>query len=224
MHKIFISLRSRKNQMLHSLSRRGTGFAFFIGLALSALVFYFCWSFWISPAVAANDKKSADVESLREEVEKAQAVEASEAEFNDEFKRVVLKVKEVEPHLPRRTELAEILGNIQIAAENNGVVLKGLSATKDSVKQMDGKLYEREMPAIAIGEMSQIIRFFYSIANLPRIFVIKDFSVVSVKDKVSVQFNLSAFNSPSPAEMPALPPELQKLLAEESNSYVNSSR
>jgi Tfp pilus assembly protein PilO len=89
------------------------------------------------------------------------------------------------------------------------VTLTGLMAVKDSVKSPNAeKLYEREIPAIVTGPYPQVVHFFGDISRMPRILLVRDFSVVSLKSNVSAGFTLVAYHAPPPAEMPAIPADL----------------
>jgi len=82
-------------------------------------------------------------------------------------------------------------------------------AVKESVKSPKAeKLYEREIPAIVTGPYPQVVRFFTDISRMPRILLVRDFSVVSLKNSVSAGFTLVAYHAPPPAEMPKIPSDL----------------
>jgi Tfp pilus assembly protein PilO len=89
------------------------------------------------------------------------------------------------------------------------VTLTGLMAVKQSVKSPKAeKLYEREIPAIVTGPYPQVVRFFTDISRMPRILLVRDFSVVSLQKSVSAGFTLVAYHAPPPAEMPRIPDDL----------------
>ena len=134
---------------------------------------------------------------------------ASEPQFRVEFKKIVALYQEAKPLLPEETEVSDVLGQVEMAARRNGVTLTGLMAVKDSVKSPNAeKLYEREIPAIVTGPYPQVVRFFTDISRMPRILLVRDFSVVSLKNSVSAGFTLVAYHAPPPAEMPKIPSDL----------------
>jgi hypothetical protein len=52
------------------------------------------------------------------------------------------------------------------------------------------------------------VNFFADISRMPRILLVRDFSVTSMKSNVAAGFTLVAYHAPPPAEMPAVPKEL----------------
>jgi hypothetical protein len=52
------------------------------------------------------------------------------------------------------------------------------------------------------------VRFLTDISRMPRILLVRNYSVVSMKDTVSAGFTLVAYHAPPPAEMPAIPADL----------------
>ena len=96
-----------------------------------------------------------------------------------------------------------------MAAQRNGVTLTGLMAVKESVKSPKAaKLYEREIPAIVSGPYPRVVNFFADISRMPRILLVRDYSIVSLRSDVSAGFTLVAYHAPPPAEMPAIPADL----------------
>jgi Tfp pilus assembly protein PilO len=82
-------------------------------------------------------------------------------------------------------------------------------AVKESVKSPKAeKVYEREIPALVTGPYPQVVRFFTDISRMPRILVVRDYSIVSLKNTVSAGFTLIAYHAPPPAERPAVPTNL----------------
>jgi len=96
-----------------------------------------------------------------------------------------------------------------MAAQRNGVTLTGLMAVKESIKSPKAeKLYEREIPAIVSGPYPRVVNFFADISRMPRILLVRDYSIVSLRSDVSAGFTLVAYHAPPPAEMPAIPADL----------------
>jgi Tfp pilus assembly protein PilO len=134
---------------------------------------------------------------------------AGEPQFRADFKKIVDLYQEAKPLLPEETEVADVLGQVEAAAQRNGVTLTGLLAVKESIKSPQAaKLYEREIPAVVTGPYPQVVRFLNDISRMPRILLVRDFSIISLKNNVSAGFTLVAYHAPPPAEMPGIPADL----------------
>jgi len=136
---------------------------------------------------------------------------AGETQFRAEFKKVADLFDEAKPLLPQETEISDVLAQVEASAKRNGVVLTGLDAVKQSVKstnQVTAKLYEREIPGIVTGSYPKVVSFFGDISRMPRILLVRDYSVTSVKNSVTTGFTLVAYHAPPPAEIPPLPKDL----------------
>src|SRR5215204_3251198 len=144
---------------------------------------------------------------LQKEIEnkKTENLLAGEDQFRAKFDKIVKLYEEAKPLLPEETEISEVLGQVETAAQRNGVTLTGLSAVKESVKSARAeKLYEREIPALVTGSYPQVVKFFTDISRMERILVVRDYSIISMKDNVSAGFTLIAFHAPPPAEKPKI--------------------
>ena len=137
------------------------------------------------------------------ENKKTENLLAGEEQFRAKFDKIVGLYEEAKPLLPEETEISDVLGQVETAAQRNGVTLTGLMAVKGSVKSPRAeKLYEREIPALVTGSYPQVVKFFTDISRMPRILVVRDYSIISMKDSVSAGFTLIAFHAPPPAEKP----------------------
>jgi Tfp pilus assembly protein PilO len=188
------------------------------GLVSSILAlgsFYLLYTAFVSPVAAANEQTRAALLKQQAENAAAQEIERSEPQFRAEFARVIQLYADAQPLLPGDTEVGNVLAQVQEAATRNGVLLTGLNASKEGVKSpaLD-KVYERELPALVVGAHPQVVKFFYDVARLPRIILIRDFAVTSLRQRVAVNFTLTAYNAPPPAETPALPEEFNRLIQE----------
>src|SRR4029079_17029 len=133
----------------------------------------------------------------------------TEPQFQAEFNKIVELYDEAKPLLPQETEVSEVSGQGERAAQRNALQLTGLEGVKESGKSSAAeKLYEREIPAIVTGPYPQVVHFFADISRMPRILLVRDFSIVSLKSNVSAGFTLVAYHAPPPAEMPKLPSDL----------------
>jgi len=189
--------------------RRGPFLTFIVAAALSAGLGYLIYSYLIYPWIESNRAYKQQVIAKETENKKAEAMLATEPQFLAQFKKVADLFAEAKPLLPEETEVADVLGQIEAAAQRNGVKLTGLQAVQQSIKSPTAaKLYEREIPAVVTGRYPQVVRFLSDISRMPRILLVRDYSIASLKNSVSTGFTLVAYHAPPPAEMPPLPKDL----------------
>jgi Tfp pilus assembly protein PilO len=189
--------------------RRGPVVTFLVSAILSIGLGYLVYTYFIEGWVAANRAERQRIAAKEQENQKTEAMLASEAYFRAQFKKVADLFDDAKPLLPEETEIADVLANVETAAQRNHVTLTGLQAVKQSAKSPSStKLYEREIPAVVTGAYPDVVRFFGDISRMPRILLVRDYSIVSLKRSVSAGFTLVAFHAPPPAEMPALPKDL----------------
>ncbi|MBA3353176.1 MAG: type 4a pilus biogenesis protein PilO [Blastocatellia bacterium] len=203
------SLNSFGDGVINESARHGPIITLAVMAAISIGVGYMLHSYFLAGWSQSNEDFRQQV--VRKEVENAKTERMLEAEphFRSEFKKIVDLYDEAKPLLPQETEVSEVLGQVETAAQRNGVTLTGLMAVKDSIKSPSAeKLYEREIPAIVRGPYPRVVNFFADISRMPRILLVRDFSVVSLKSDVSAGFTLVAYHAPPPAEMPAIPADL----------------
>jgi Tfp pilus assembly protein PilO len=189
--------------------RRGPFVTFLVMAVISAGAGYLIYSFLLSGWVESNRQYRQVVTAKEVENQKTVAMLAGEPQFRAQFKKVADLYQEAKPLLPEETEVSDVLGQVESAAQRNNVTLTGLLAVKASVKSPNAaKLYEREIPAVVTGSYPQVVKFFADISRMPRILLIRDYSIVSLKNSVSTGFTLVAYHAPPPAETPALPKDL----------------
>jgi len=189
--------------------RRGPVLTFIVATALAAGIGYLIYSYVIYPWIESNRAHKQQVIAKENENAKTEAMLATEPQFRAQFKKVADLFDEAKPLLPEETEVSDVLGQIETAAQRNGVTLTGLQAVQQSVKSPTAaKLYEREIPAVVTGRYPQVVRFLSDIARMPRILLVRDYSIASLKNSVSTGFTLVAYHAPPPAEMPPLPKDL----------------
>lgn len=151
----------------------------------------------------ANNEYRQKIFLKEVENKKTENLLAGEEQFKARFDKIVGLYQEAKPLLPEETEISEVLGQVETAAQRNGVTLTGLLAVKESIKSPRAeKLYEREIPALVTGSYPQVVKFFTDISRMPRILVVRDYSIVSMKENVSAGFTLIAFHAPPPTEKP----------------------
>ncbi len=195
--------------VLHFTTKNGQIVTFALMAALSLGLAYLIYSYLLSDWAESARLYREQVVKKELENKKTEKMVEGEPQFLGQFKKVVDLYQQAKPLLPEETEISDVLGQVEAAAKRNGVVLTGLLAVKDSVKSPKAeKLYEREIPALVTGTYPQVVRFFTDVSRMPRILVVRDYSVVSLKDSVSAGFTLVAYHAPPPAEMPAVPTNL----------------
>jgi len=189
--------------------RRGPVVTLLVSTVVSLGVGYLLYTYVLEGWVVSNRAERQRIVLKEQENEKTEAMLAGEAYFRAQFKKVADLFDDAKPLLPEETEVADVLAHVEAAAQRNNVTLTGLQAVKQSAKSPRGaKLYEREIPAVVTGAYPDVVRFFGDISRMPRILLVRDYSIVSLKKAVSAGFTLVAFHAPPPAEMPDLPKDL----------------
>ena len=203
------TLSSLGDVLVNESARYGPIITLAVMILISFGAAYLIYSTFLSSWMESNEADRQRVIRKEIENEKTERMLAGEPQFRAEFKKIVDLYEEAKPLLPQETEVADVLGQVEMAAKRNSVTLTGLSAVKESVKSpMAEKVYEREIPAMVTGPYPQVVSFFADISRMPRILLVRDFSVVSLKSNVSAGFTLVAYHAPPPAEMPAVPKDL----------------
>lgn len=197
------------NSILLETVKYGPVVSFLLTAVISVGLGYLVYSYFL--ADWSTSTEAARQQVLKKEIEnkKTEKLLEGEAQFRAQFKKIVDLYQEAKPLLPEETEVSDVLGQVETAARRNGVSLTGLAAVKESIKSPKAeKLYEREIPAVVTGAYPQVVSFFSDISRMPRILLVRDFSVVSMKNSVSAGFTLVAYHAPPPAEMPSIPADL----------------
>lgn len=183
--------------------KRGSVVAFGVVAVICLLIGYLLYSFVFSDMVTARDTYREQVVAKESENRRTEQMLAGEEQFLAKFNKIVSLYQEAKPLLPEETEVSDVLGQVETAAQRNGVVLTGLQAVKGFAKSTSSdKLYEREVPALVTGPYPRVMQFLNDVSKMPRILVIRDYDVSAGKDAVSVQFTLVAYHAPPPSEKP----------------------
>ena len=194
------------DSLIDTAMRYGSPLTFLIMAILSVGIGYLLYSYLLSDwSESARVYREQVVKKEAENLKTEKMLEGEE-EFQTKFRKIVSLYQKAKPLLPEETEISEVLGQVELAAQKNGVTLTGLSAVKESIKSPRAeKLYEREIPALVTGSYPQVVRFFSEVSKMPRILVVRDYSVVSLKNTVSAGFTLVAYHAPPPTEKPPVP-------------------
>ena len=203
------SFQTAGNSVLLESVKYGPIVTFLVMALIAGGIAYLIYSFLLADWAASNTQIRQQVLKKELDNKATETMVAGEPQFLAEFKKVADLYGEAKPLLPQETEVADVLGQVETAARRNGVTLSGLQAVKESVKSPKAaKLYEREIPAVVMGPYPQVVRFFDDIAKMPRILVVRDYSIASMTSSVSAGFTLVAYHAPPPAEVPPLPADL----------------
>lgn len=193
------------DSILSESQRYGAVVTVLVMTVLSGGIAFLIYNYLLSGWSESNQQYRQQIVKKEIENKKTENLLAGEDQFKTKFDKIVALYQEAKPLLPEETEISEVLGQVESAARRNGVTLTGLLAVKESVKSPRAeKLYEREIPALVTGSYPQVVKFFTDISRMPRILVVRDYSIVSMKENVSAGFTLIAFHAPPPSEKPAL--------------------
>lgn len=196
---------SAGESILRESIKHGPVITFLVMLIISVGIGYVIYMFLLSDQIESNSVYRKQIIAKELENQKTEKMLAEEEQFKVKFDKIVELYDEAKPLLPEETEISDVLGQVETAAQRNGVTLTGLQAVKDSIKSPKaGKLYEREIPALVTGAYPQVVRFFTDVSRMPRILVVRDYSVVSLKNSVSAGFTLVAYHAPPPSEKPKI--------------------
>lgn len=200
------SLQSAGNSILVESIKYGPIVTFLVMAVVSGGLAYLIYSFVLADWAASNAEIRQAVVKKETDNAVTEKMVDGEPQFLAEFKKVADLYTEAKPLLPQETEVADVLGQVETAARRNGVTLSGLQAVKESIKSPKAaKLYEREIPAVVTGPYPQVVRFLDDISKMPRILLVRDYSIASLTNNVSAGFTLVAYHAPPPAEVPPLP-------------------
>lgn len=194
------------NSILREAVRYGPIVTFAVMFVISAGVVYLIYLNVLSGWSESIGEYRNQV--LKKEIEnhKTEQLLGNEDEFRARLGKIVSLYEEAKPLLPQETEISDVLGQVETAAKRNGVTVTGLMAVKESVKSPTApRVYEREIPAMVTGSYPQVVNFLTDVSRMPRILVVRDYSIVSLKGSVTAGFTLIAYHAPPPAEVPAIP-------------------
>ena len=215
------SVRAIQNESV----KRGPVATFAVSMILCALLAFLFHYFVMSPFYVGNDELRASVEKKDKENRRGRAVEESEPAFRQEFRNLVSLSEEIKPMLPEETEISEILAGVQDIARREGVTMTGLTAIKESVPSPGAdKLFERELPAQVIGNTASVTRFFYELARLSRIVVVRDFEFIGGSgNTATANFTLVCFHAPPPNAPNKMPPLPDFIRNDKANSIAQNN-
>lgn len=194
--------------------RRGAGVTLLVMAVISGGLTYMIYAFLLYGYVESNADYKEQVTKKEGEIKKTEVMLAGETQFRAEFKKVADLFDEAKPLLPQEAEISDVLAQVDASAKRNNVVLTGLQAVNPAVKsqsQNTNKLYERAIPATVTGAYPKVVSFFADISRMPRILLVRDYSVASLKSSVTTGFTLLAYHAPPPTEIPPVPKDIASL-------------
>lgn len=214
-----------RQTILREAVNRGPAQAFAAAASVAALLAFGFYYLVLSDLLASNTAAAEAVVKKEQENGRGQLIERNEPLFQAEFRSLIDLSDSADPMLPQQTEISGVLAGVQEIARRTDVTLTGLNAVKESAKStvsfldqgkqlaVADKLFEREFPAQVTGTPAAVVRFFYELARLSRIIVIRDFELGALRQNFSqANFTLVAFHAPPPsdASVPALPEFIKK--------------
>lgn len=214
-----------RQTVLREAVRRGPLQSFAAASLLAALLGFGFYYLVLSDLLASNAASAESVVRKEQENGRGQLIERDEPLFQAEFRRLIDLSDSTEPMMPQATEISGVLAGVQEIARRTGVTLNGLNAVKESAKSniayldqnkqlaVADKLFERECPAQVTGTPAAVVRFFFELARLSRIIVIRDFEMGALRQNFSqANFTLVAFHAAAPLDssVPALPDFIKK--------------
>lgn len=193
--------------ILRAAISRGTALTFGISVLVAATFAAGFYYLVLSDLLASNTMLAEEVVKKEGENSRGQLVEKNEPQFQAEFKKLVNLSEAAEPLLPEATEIAATLAGVQEISRRSAVTLTGLNAVKESIKSaVADKTLEREIPAQVTGQPAAVVHFFYDLARLSRIIVVRDFEMTALSpNQVQATFTLVTYHAPPPTDIPALP-------------------
>lgn len=192
--------------ILRESARYGPVITFAVMAIMSFGLLYIVYSYLLSGWTESIDASRQQVVKKELDNKTAEKMISEEPQFKAKYDKIVSLYQEAKPLLPEETEVSDVLAQVETAAQRNGVTLTGLTAVKESAKSPKAeKVYEREIPALVTGDYPKVVSFFTDISRMPRILVVRDYSIVSLKSGVSAGFTMIAYHAPPPTEATAPP-------------------
>ena len=205
-----IGSRNKKNTSLSALAplyaklmerahQAGPSLSFLISMALSMGVFYVVHSYGLKAWGEVVDKERIKVEEKEGKNLEAERSVSGEKAFLVRFNRITELYEQAKPLLPQETEVSDVLGQVETAAQMNSVKLTGLQAIKASAESPKSeKLFEREIPAFVTGSYESVLQFFSELSRMPRILIVRDYTITASEKQgeVAAYFTLRAFHAP----------------------------
>ena len=131
------------DSVLVEAMRRGPVVTFLIMAIITGGAGYLIYSYLLDPWMASSREYRQKVVAKELENKKTEAMLAGEPAFRAQFKKVADLYQDAKPLLPEETEVSDVLGQVETAAQRNNVTLTGLQAVKASIKSPSAaKLYE----------------------------------------------------------------------------------
>jgi Tfp pilus assembly protein PilO len=189
-------------KLMDRAHQAGPTLSFLISMALSMGIFYVAHSYGLQAWGESVATYASEVTRKEDENIRTERLVAGEEAFLARFNRITDLYEQAKPLLPQETEVSDVLGQVETAAQRNGVKLTGLQAVKASAESPKSeKLFEREIPAYVTGSYGDVLQFFSELSRMPRILIVRDYTIAASEDrnKVAAFFTLRAFHAPPDA-------------------------
>ena len=128
------SINGLGTSVLRESTKYGTFVTVIVMTILSLGIGYLIYSNLLSGWVESNNQFRQQVIKKELENKKTENMLAGEEQFRAKFSKIVELYQEAKPLLPEETEISDVLGQVEAAAQRNSVTLTGLMAVKASVK------------------------------------------------------------------------------------------
>ena len=157
-------------------------FSIIIAVAILVAGYFFL----ISPTQDKLQKIVKQEASLKKDYENKAFQVANLDEYKNQMADMVQSFESILKQLPRDTEVPGLIDDISLAALNNGLALKVISPKE----QVETEFYnELPIEIEVVGDYHELGAFVSSVASLPRIVTLHDFSIAKGADK-SQRLNL----------------------------------
>lgn len=203
-------------KLMERAHQAGPTLSFLISMALSMGIFYVVHTYALGAWSDNVDAYGKAVQEKEDENVRTERLVSGEEAFLARFNRVTELYEQAKPLLPQETEVSDVLGQVETAAQRNSVRLTGLQAIKASTASpKSDKLFEREIPAFVTGSYGDVLQFFSELSRMPRILIVRDYTITAseTEREVAAYFTLRAFHAPPDAGKKNAEPDSKKKVA-----------
>lgn len=155
-----------------------------LSTAASLLFFLVVHQFVLVGWSQSSDEFRATVEAKEAEIRAVEKTVGNEAAFKARFDKMSALGDRAQALIPKESEIADVLKQVQVVAQRNQVELSGLQAVRRSFESpLSGGLYEREVPAVVKGEYPNVYRFLRELSRMPRLLLVTDYAVTAATEE-----------------------------------------
>lgn len=155
-----------------------------LSIAASLLIFLLMHQFVLVGWSQSNEDLRATVEAKEAEIAAVERSIGNEAAFKARFDKMSALGNQAQALIPKESEIADVMKQVQAVALRNQVELSGLQAVRRSSESpLSGGLYEREVPAVVKGEYPDVYRFLQELSRMPRLLLVTDYAVTAATEE-----------------------------------------